>query len=216
MTLSEARGEAAVDWLCCAIVCLLLACQTPPANTPQKDSDEIDVESKKEVDPRKVAAANKAFRRIPIPERLGCGIERTQAIRSDAALADLLRATSGYEMGDFQSRLEGASISFERETLLLLQYNASGGDIRVRFGVPSLFKSLWPSWPSIPRVLTLHISAVSSGMAGSATHVLYCYAVVVDRSLVDMVVLNVNDEAVFAMAFDELSPYEQPATGAGR
>ncbi len=196
--------------LFCAIVCLLLACQTPAPNTSQKDSDEIAVESKKVVDPLKVAAANKAFRQIPMPERSGCGVGTTRAIRSEAAFVELLRVSpSGFRMEAFHSALKNAKIDFEQQTLLLLRYLAGGGGTLVHFGPASLFEH---RGSGMPAVLTFRISTGSSGMIGIASVIPYCYAVVVDRSLADMVVLHVDDEAVFAMALDELLPYGQPST----
>ncbi len=114
-------------------------------------------------------------------------------------------------MEGFYALLGTTTIDFETETLLLLRHIAGGGGIDVGFDTPTLWNSLWGT----PTVLTFRISAVSTGMAGIAATIHYCYAVIVDRSLADMIVLNVNDEAVFAMALDELSPYREEQHGGG-
>ncbi len=205
--------------LFCPIVCLLLACQTPPPDTSQKDSDEIAVHVKKTLDPRKVAAAKKVFRQVPMPSkdpgRHGYGYGNysfsSGAIRTQAEFDDFLgRLESGkdtYSSPKLHAALKDLVLDFDRKALLLLRHWVGSGSTIVRFGTPSLSLSTTPEMGWSRKVLTLRIDLPESReLMGTADEAQYCFPVVVDTSQVDMVVLEVEGNVVFAVDFDGALP----------
>ncbi len=201
----------------CTIVCLLLACQTPP-DAPQNKSDEIDVDAKKTLDPRKVAAAKKVFRQVLMPSkapgRHGHGYGNysfsSGAIRSQVELDDFLgrleSEESTYSFPKLVSPLKDLAIDFDDEVLLLLRHGEGSSSKVVRFGTPSL--SLSAEIPKSRKVLTLRIDAPNPPPFTSmnTARAQYCFPVVVDTKLVDMAVLEVEGNVVFAVDFDGALP----------
>ncbi len=219
MTLSAARGEVVVDQLFCAIVCLLLACQTRPLDASQMNSDAIDVDVKETLDPKKVAAAKKVFRQVPMPSKdpgrhgvgygnysFSSGAIRTQA-EFDYFLGQLESGKHTYSSPKLHAALKDLVLDFDKEALLLLRHWVGSGSTIVRFGTPSLSLSTTPEMGRSRKILTLRIDLPKSReLMGTADEAQYCFPVVVDTDQVDMVVLEVEGSIVFAVDFDGALP----------
>ncbi len=217
MVRREVPTDAGLRLSFCTFVCLLLACQTPPPNTSQKDSDEIDVESKKVVDPLKVAAANKVFRQVDVSKKahqgvvygnysLGSGAIRSQR-ELEAFLARLQTGKPVYSAPNLQSALTELGIDFEHEALLLLRHTEAMS-VERHVGAPSLALSTTPEVGRARKTLTLTIEDPRPAMMANVpqTEAQYCFPVVVDTSQVDMAVFEVEGNVVFAVDFDGASP----------
>ncbi len=217
MACREVPTDGAPRLFFCTIVCLLLACQTPPPDTAQKDSEEPVLESKKAADPRKVAAAKKVFRQVEVSKKAHEGVVYgnydfgSGAIRSqrelEVFLARLRTGKPVYSAPNLQSALTELGIDFDHEALLLLRHTEVMS-VERHLGTASLTSSTTPEVGKVRKTLTLTIEDPQPAIMATVpqAEAQYCFPVVVDTKQVDMVVLEVEGNIVFAVDFDGASP----------
>lgn len=148
-----------------------------------------------------VAKAREAFRRVPLPRGESCPVLKTGAIRNEQELSSLLGPHGPKHSELFASRLRGANIDFDKEALLLLSLSENDEAARVTFGTPTLSGA--PGSPVLPATLTLRIDVERPSGVSVGGVERFCFPLVINTTLADMAVLQVNDRAVFAMAFNE-------------
>lgn len=130
---------------------------------------------------------------------------RNGVVRDESALTREFAAMKE-EPGDaFRSAIEAAHLDFETETLVLLRHTEGKLGGGIRFGAPSLFRSKG----SDPRsVLTLRVESDERDpqVASQTAVVEHCYAVAVKTAEVDMAILSLNEQVVFATTLGSSSP----------